>query len=302
MLASATASTPGEIRERVSELGVEIWLHARDVDSGKAVGVGESTPVVTASVFKVPVAVELARQSVAGDVDLTERITVGEDDEVPSPFGLAPHRDDVVMSYRDLALLMMVISDNVATDLVLGRVGKDRVASLLAELGLVATAVPQNCSEILGSIEDDLDISYRDDERELAAVPLARLRALRALNPDDTCRTTPEEITRLLALIWRDEAAPPEACALVRHWMGNQIWPHRLTSGFPGDDVVVSGKTGTLPLVRNEVGVVEYPDGGRYAVGVFTRADDPAPNAPHLDAVIGWAAAQAVAQLRGERP
>ncbi|MYZ41175.1 serine hydrolase, partial [Streptomyces sp. SID4917] len=78
---------------------------------------------------------------------------------------------------------------------------------------------------------------------------------------------------RLLGLVWRDEAAPAAACADVRRWLEFQVWPHRLRSGFP-DGVKVSGKTGTLPSVRNEIGVVEYPDGGRYAVAVFTRAVD----------------------------
>ncbi|MFD1938874.1 serine hydrolase [Nonomuraea mangrovi] len=300
--ATARAATPERIRDHARSLGAGIWLHARDLGSGRTVGVGESTPVVTASVLKVPVALELARQCVSGEVDLTERVVVPDEGTVPSPFGLAAHRDPVLVSYRDLAHLMMVISDNVATDLVIDRVGKDRVAALLAGLGLTATAVPQNCAEILAGIDEDLGISYIDDERQLQGMPLERLQALRALAPEQTCRTTPEEITRLLAAIWRDEAADPQACALVRGWMGDQIWPHRLTSGFPADDILVSGKTGTLPLVRNEVGVVEFPDGGRYAVGVFTRTDDPTPNAPHLDALIGWAAAEAVAQLRGERP
>ncbi|TCC63496.1 serine hydrolase [Kribbella pittospori] len=286
------------MRAYAGELGAEIWLHARDLATGRTVGVDAETPVVTASVLKVPVALELARQAVAGEMDLAERITVPAEGLVASPYGLAMHRDPTLISYNDLALLMMVISDNVATDLVIDRVGKDRVAALLAELGLPGTAVPQNCAEILASIEADLAISYTDDERELADVPVEQLRALRALDPAATDRTAPDEITSLLAGIWRDEAADPEACALVRGWMGKQVWPHRLSSGFPGDDITVSGKTGTLPLVRNEVGVVEFPDGGRYAVGVFTRAADPAPNAPQFDGLIGWAAAQAVAQLR----
>ncbi|MFI9549977.1 serine hydrolase [Nonomuraea endophytica] len=295
------AATPEAIRERAGGLGAEIWLHARDLDTGKSVGIGENTPVVTASVFKVPVALELARQAAVGEIDLTQRVTVPDEGKVPSPYGLAAHRDHVVVSYHDLAQLMMVISDNVATDLVLDRVGKDRVAALLAELGLGGTAVPENCAEILASVAQDLGTAYGDDERELTEVPPERLRSLRALDPARTCRTTPEEITRLLAGIWREEAAAPQACALVRGWMGAQVWPHRLSSGFPGDDVVISGKTGTLPLIRNEAGVLEFRDGGRYAVGVFTRAADPTPNAPHLDALIGWAAAEAVAQLRGER-
>nr|WP_269801350.1 serine hydrolase [Streptomyces odonnellii] len=74
--------------------------------------------------------------------------------------------------------------------------------------------------------------------------------------------------------------------------------PHRLRSGFPDDGVKVSGKTGTLPSVRNETGVVEYPDGGRYAVAVFTRADDARLIVPERDAFIGFAAARAVEWLR----
>ncbi|GAA3584821.1 hypothetical protein GCM10022222_81830 [Amycolatopsis ultiminotia] len=105
-------------------------------------------------------------------------------------------------------------------------------------------------------------------------------------------------MTRLLGLIWRNEAAPSAACADVRRWMGLQLWPHRLRAGFPDDGIQVAGKTGTLPAVGNEVGVVEYPDGGRYAVAVFTRAEDTRSRVPERDAFIGFAAAEAIRWLR----
>ncbi len=96
------------------------------------------------------------------------------------------------------------------------------------------------------------------------------------LDPAATNRSTPRDMTRLLGAIWWDEACAPEYAASMRRLLGLQVWPHRLASGFPFDDVHVVGKTGSLPTVRNEVGVVEYPDGGRYAVAVFTRASSPA--------------------------
>ncbi len=105
-------------------------------------------------------------------------------------------------------------------------------------------------------------------------------------------------MTTLLGMIWRNEAATPESCAEIRRSMGLQVWPHRLASGFPYDDVAVSGKTGTLPTTRNEVGVVEYPDGGRYAIAVFTRSIGTAQNQPRADAAIGSAARIAVEHLR----
>jgi beta-lactamase class A len=84
----------------------------------------------------------------------------------------------------------------------------------------------------------------------------------------------------------------------MRRLLSLQVWPHRLSSGFPYDDVRVSGKTGTLPTLRTEVGVVEYPDGGRYAVAVFTRSLVPVAVQPEADAAIGTAARLAVEALR----
>ncbi|MFD5125335.1 serine hydrolase [Streptomyces sp. NPDC058385] len=286
------------ITGRAAEVGVQVWLHAADLDSPRHVGIDADEPVVTASVFKVPVAVELARQAADGELDIAERITVPPGHPTASPYGLATFRHDVTMSWYDLAVLMIGISDNVATDLILGKVGKAAVADTLGRLDLPQTAVPHDCGDLLRTIGEDLGIDYQDDERILAAMPAEQLAKLRALTPEETCRTTAAESTRLLGLIWRDEAAPPTACADVRRWLELQVWPHRLRSGFADDDVRISGKTGTLPSLRNEIGVVEYPDGGRYAVGVFTRAVDARSRVPERDAFIGFAAAQAVDWLR----
>lgn len=131
----------------------------------------------------------------------------------------------------------------------------------------------------------------------LSEIDPVRVRAWRSLDPQRTTRSTPAEVTKLLRLIWRDEAGPPEACAEVRRIMALQVWPHRLTAGFP-DNVTVAGKTGSLPGIRNEAGVVVYPDGRRYAVGVFTRAEVYAGRTPRVDAAIGAAACAAVEMLR----
>jgi beta-lactamase class A len=287
-----------EILELASGVGVEVHLHARDVEGSGGVGIGEDTPVVTASVFKVPVAVALARLGQAGILDLAEEITIAPGTGPASPFGLATFRYPARLSLHDLGLLMIGVSDNVATDLVMQKVGQPAIDALIAELGLTVTAVPQTCQELLDTISDDLEVDYDDNERTLASYPMSRIRALSALQPEHTCRTTAEEMTRLLAMIWRDEAGAPEACADVRRWMGLQVWPHRLRSGFPDDDVAISGKTGTLPTVRNEVGVVEYGDGHRYAVAVFTVADDLRARVPKRDRFIGDAATLAVEFLR----
>jgi beta-lactamase class A len=71
----------------------------------------------------------------------------------------------------------------------------------------------------------------------------------------------------------------------------------RLASGF-GAEIQVAGKTGTIPFVRNEAGVVTYPDGRRFAVAVFTRSESLAQRNPAVDAAIGQAGRLAVESLR----
>jgi beta-lactamase class A len=278
--------------------GARGFVHARVVDGDDQVGLDADDLVVTASVFKIPVLLELARQAAAGELDLTDRIRVPSDRRTLGPTGLSVMLDDVDVSVRDLAFWMMCVSDNTATDVLMERVGASRIAATLESLGLRATSVPEDCAELLAGMVADLGldpaggepVSFVDLDPELVA-------RARALNPAQTNRTTPREMTELLSLIWTDRAGPPEACAEVRRIMALQVWPHRLTSGFP-DGVSVAGKTGTLPGIRNEAGVITYPDGSSYAVAVFTVARSLASQQPAVDAAIGTAAKLAVDALR----
>lgn len=286
-----------EIASEAEEMGLRLRLHAHAVDSDEQLGIGADEPVVAASVFKIPVALEVARQAAAGQLDLDRRITIDPADLTPGSTGLATLRGPVTLSINDLAILMLSVSDNGATDLLLQLIDHGSLHDLLAGLGLTRTALPQNCAEIIRSIGDDLGLEYADAETALAGKDPAALQRLRALDPAQTCRTTARETSTLLRAIWRDEAAIATACAQVRHWMSHQAWQHRLASGFE-DDVVVVGKTGTLPGVRNEAGVVTYPDGASYAVSVFLRDNDFRSRSSDRDSFIGWAARQAIEQLR----
>ena len=277
--------------------GAEGFVHAREVDGERSVGVRSDELVVTASVFKIAVLVELLRRGASGDVDLSERVRVGAADRTMGPTGLSVTVDDVELSWRDLAYLMMSVSDNTATDVIMRRLGLDEINATLRELGLERTTLVGDCRVLLGSLADDTGLDLERVNR-LADVEPTALAKWRSLDPQLTSRTTPEEITRLLAMIWRDEAGPPDACAEARRIMSLQVWPHRLTSGFP-DGVTLAAKTGTLPGIRNEAGVVTYPDGTRYAVGVFTRARTYVERQPAVDASIGAAAFAAVESLRG---
>ena len=286
------------MRELFESAGVRGFVHARDIDAPDhgpqhrpaEVGLDPDEPVVLASVFKICVLLEYALQAAAGELSRTERLTVTAADK-DGGIGTSGCADDVSLTLRDLAHFMMTMSDNAATDVLLRRVGLDRVRATLARLGLRRTRLIGGCAELFAQVKAELGTV------DIDGMPAEVIEPLAVRDPERTTSSTPREITTLLTAIWRDEAGPPEACAEVRAVMGRQIWPHRLASGF-GDEVRVSGKTGTLWGIRNEAGVVEYPDGGRYAVAVFLRTHRMDARNPAADAVIGRAARAAVDRLR----
>ncbi|GAA2422313.1 serine hydrolase [Actinomadura vinacea] len=287
----------GRIEAVFRNAGVTGFLHAIDVDSGREIGIRDGDPVVLASVFKVPLLVAFYRQAAAGLLDPTEPVTLPPGGRTDGPTGVSVMLDEVRMSLRDLCYLMIAVSDNTAADLLFARVGQEAVDAAIAALGLRRTRVDGDARRLHDLLLRDAGVDSLGELWPRLDEP-GLLPSLRVLDPAHTSASTPKEMTRLLSLIWRDEAGTPEDCEQMRRLLGLQVWPHRLSSGFPYDDVRVSGKTGTLPTLRIEIGVVEYPDGGRYAVAVFTRSLLPVAVLPEADAAIGTTARLAIEALR----
>ena len=290
----------GDLRALFERAGVDGFLHAVDIKSGQEVGLEPDAPVVTASTFKIAVLVELFRQADAGAIDLTEQVTVPVDQRAPGPTGLSVMLDPVSMSWRDLAQSMIVVSDNAATDVICERVGLDNVNRSMRDLGLTDTHLDDDCRGIFATLAEDAGVKSLDDVPMVPALEL--LERMRALRPETTDRTTPRDMTTLLRLIYTDAAASAESCQHMRRILLNQVWPHRLAAGFPEDDVFTAGKTGTLIIWRNEVGVVGRTDGSLFAVAVYTRSRQPSIKNPRADAVIGAAARMAVDDLTSTGP
>ncbi|WP_063770498.1 serine hydrolase [Streptacidiphilus carbonis] len=275
-----------------AEADAEGFLHVRALDGDPGeVSFGADTPVVLASVFKIAVALEYARQAAAGTLDRTQRHTVTRAHRSGGGAGSDGCQDDVELSLRDAAFLMMSASDNAATDLLLERVGARNVRDTVAGLGFTRFRLGGSCREGAAEVERELGTDPAQASED-------RIRALAYLDPAHGRAGTPREITALLAAIWRDEAGPAEACAEVRELMSRQFQSHRLESGFP-PQVRVAAKNGTHWGIRNEAGVVEYPDGHRYAVAVFLRTRSLAERLPAADAAIGRSARTAIDHLTG---
>ncbi len=303
-----SASAVEGLRECFEQAGCNGFLHACDIDAAREIGLDADALVVSASVFKIAVALEFHRQAEAGELEPTERVRLDPLTSLRAPAGLALFSDEVEISLRDLVVSMLTVSDSLATDELLRRVGIDSVNRLTRSLGFVETTIVGDIRSMFESLARHVGFDswsafaahpWDEVDADAMAATIARMRSAEACDPARTTRTTPRETTALLRAIWLDEAASAPACAAVRSLLGQQLQRERIARGFRTQGVRFSGKTGTFGgAFRNEAGVVEFPDGGRYAIAVFTRADALYERQRDIDDAIGVAAAAAVDLLR----
>jgi beta-lactamase class A len=290
-----------------AEAGCEGRVAVLDIDGPGRVAFGDTEWVVAASTFKIVVALELFCQAAEGSLDPAERVRLSPEQATPGGQGFCIFEDEAEVSLRDLARMMLTISDNTATDVLIRRVSLSRIHARLAGLGL-------DRIRLVGTIRQEFDAIGRDAGftgwtemgrvmgRAGSPADAERIweRALSApsLRPGRITSATAGQMAGLLRLIWRDEAGPTDACRAVRTILGQQRLTRKIAAGF-GDEVRVAAKSGTVPgCASNDAGVVQFPDGSRFAVAVFTRPGGAGPRTPQADSVIGTAARLAVEHLR----
>ena len=263
------------IREAAEGFERVLGVSVKHLGTGEAASLNGGELFPTASVFKVPVIVALYRQVDAGAVSLDEKVVLREEDKVPGSGILKELSPGLEITLRDLVTLMMIVSDNTATDLVVERVGLENVNATLRRLGLERTRVVADCRDILFDLiglndlpdeEKTLDL-FR--ERARAAV----LKGSWSLGVENNDVTTPDEMLRLLEMIVEGEAASRESCDAILETMSRcQTGSYRIEKYLPREKVEIAHKTGSLPGIRNDAGVVTLLDGGdRYIISCFTR-------------------------------
>ena len=263
------------IREAAEGFEGVLGVSVKHLGTGEAASLNGGELFPTASVFKVPVIVALYRQVDAGAVSLDEKVVLREEDKVPGSGILKELSPGLEITLRDLVTLMMIVSDNTATDLVVERVGLENVNATLRRLGLERTRVVADCRDILFDLiglndlpdeEKTLDL-FR--ERARAAV----LKGSWSLGVENNDVTTPDEMLRLLEMIVEGEAASRESCDAILETMSRcQTGSYRIGKYLPREKVEIAHKTGSLPGIRNDAGVVTLLDGGdRYIISCFTR-------------------------------
>ncbi|MDQ4044378.1 MAG: class A beta-lactamase-related serine hydrolase [Chloroflexota bacterium] len=271
--------------------GGTLGVMVRDFDTGLELTWNHEHPFPTASTMKVPMLYALYRLAEAGEIGLATRVPLRKNDRVPGS-GVLEHLDNgLEPTVRDLAELMIIVSDNFATDLLYAMIGRERLAETLAELGLDQTYLPhtiwQMLSHVGGVDAEDPDLTY-DELRER----LKGSRAPDAPSPyrtDEYDRSTPADMVRLMTLIEEGYGISEESRAAIIEILKHQNFKDRIPGRFPEDiDIETAHKTGSLRGVRNDVGIV-YAPGIAYAIAIMARdLPDPVVAVPEIAAASRW--------------
>ncbi len=144
-----------------------------DITSGHTLAINGDEPFPTASSIKIHILAALLAQAEAGEIDLSAPVVVDPAQFVFGSGVLAYLEDAPTLTVRDVAILMIIASDNTATNLCIDLVGIDRVNDLIRDFGLTHTHLRRKMMDNLAAVRDLENVSTPNE----MAQTLARLHA-----------------------------------------------------------------------------------------------------------------------------
>jgi beta-lactamase class A len=249
-----TSDVTTGIVDRISDLvegfSGQFAVSAVDLSTGERVDWQPDLVLPTASVIKLPILVALLREVEAGRVDLADRLTLEAKQRIGGSGVLKVFDGGLCPTVRDVATLMIAVSDNTATNMVLDLVGSTRpVNAAMAELGLHTITLHNTVDfEVIGNDVRRLgEASVRD------LCELNRLIATREAFGAEVSATA-EDI--LATQQYLDQA--------MRYTLAN---PYARELGLVAP-LSVASKTGFFTGTRVDAGIVHFGVGGGFVYAV----------------------------------
>lgn len=214
-----------ELRAVDGNLDGVMGLAVKDLTSGEEFFINPDEIMPQASSIKIAVLADLYLQAQQGKLKLTDEYTVRREDLVSgSDIMLGLTAGVTRLTLRDLATMMVAVSDNSGTNVVIDRVGMENVNAMLEGLGLHATRLRRKMMDLKAASEGRENVS------------------------------TPREMMTLLETIYRGKLLNQEMTADFMKMLST----HKESSMLQGlpDDAVAANKPGELEAVRNDSGIV----------------------------------------------
>jgi beta-lactamase class A len=233
------------IQQVAGELDGEVSLSAKDLKTGRTIAYHADRKCPTASVIKLPILAHVVLLAREGSLSLEETVTLRDADKTPGAGILTQLSSGLKITLRDACMLMIALSDNTATNLLLDRVGIEGVNTRMREMGLSQTKLFRKV------YSSDPPVSAENRRYGLGV-------------------TTPREMLRLLTMIYEGRVGDKDSCAQMRHFLGAQQYRDGIPRLLP-PTYLFQGKSGAVDRVRNDIGYVIVPDGTTVALAIFCQ-------------------------------
>jgi beta-lactamase class A len=233
-----------------------VALAARHVETARTWRHNERAVIPSASLIKLPILAAFWEAAEAGRLDPAERTNVPAGTSVEGTGVLKALAPDLQPTWSDLATLMITVSDNVATNLIIDRLGMGAIQAWIDKAGLADTRIER------------------------------RMMDRAAMNAGRGNWTSAADMETLLSAVAAEACVSGEASRAMRRALEAQQIQDRLPRRL-GEDVRVASKTGNFTNVIHDAGIVTWP-GGTLVIAVLTQGVRPAWQA--MDAIADIAA------------
>jgi beta-lactamase class A len=272
-----------ELARMVKVTDGTVGVAAIHLESGRRVTLNNGDRYPMASTFKVPVAVQLLTLVDEGKLRLDQMVELKTSDLSPGSGTLSDlfNKPGVALSVRNLMELMLLISDNSATDVCLRLAGGGAaVTARMRALGIEGINVNRSTREL---IADWLGLQNLPPQSEhtlesygalaRAVTPEQGKEANTRFNADPRDTSTPEGMARLLERIYKKDCLKPESATLLYDIMRRCRTGDARLKGLLPRGSEVAHKTGSIGGTVNDVGILTLPDNaGHVAIAVFVKA------------------------------
>ena len=240
---SSQAALDKRVKDEVAHFKGKVSLYAKNLDTGETYHFGGDDRVPTASTIKIAVLIEAFARVTDGRAKWTDELVLTKEKKVGGAGILQEFSDGLRLSLRDAVNLMMILSDNTATNLVIDVLTADAVNARMDSLGFKETRLMRR---VFGG-----GVSVEGQKEENKKFGLGR--------------TTPHEMVAIVEKLERGQiisaAASKEMIDLMKREQGtNGIWRQQWR-------VPKATKSGALDALRSNVGIIYHPR-GRIALAI----------------------------------
>lgn len=245
-----------------------IGIGFKDLKTAEELYINKDDTFPAASVFKILLLVELYRQKLDNKINLNDRYKYKEEERSIGSGVLKTLAEPINLSYIDYATLMMIISDNTATDVIFNKLGKEKIKSVEKYLELQNTKSDLTCNDLVTSIYGVSKFnSYEETLQNIKGKSFKKNATILVDSDGDNNITTPGDMVKVLSKIYNREILDDSACEDILNIMKACQTNSRLPRYIP-NTVDIAHKTGTLDRVANDVGII-YHDNSDYILAVF---------------------------------